>query len=363
MMGLRKILILAVSFIGITAGFSAQTGIVSKSDAKTILFTLEFPATNASISMTMDEFNASAGKSNPPIGKTINERKKHLQDMINLYLIELHLRETGYYVSFESIERRYRELKGKTLPYIDSTVAKAYHGFSAFYPYFDEAAFLSESRDSSDMARFIMMERYLTTIKFDEGSIPRPAYDEVGRFRSQKEKTLLRPEAVRLSIIFLRHDDRNAASRAAILKRANDLYSEARGNPAAFAKIVADAKDGGTDYAASGGYYFARTDEFKSLFGEQFYLNALSLKKGDISSLLIGPNGYHILMAEETYPEKFLELTDPITLGEEGTVYEYLEKLLFKGKVYKAKQSIVDSLLADLKRTAKISVNEGLLGK
>jgi len=155
--------------------------------------------------------------------------------------------------------------------------------------------------------------------------------EEAAAFLKEHYATFRRPEAVKLAILFVATRGKSEEERGRLNVFAEELRARAVAEPGAFEALVEAAKEPGCGYVATPEYYYAKTDEFLALFGYTFRVRALSLKKGEISICFGTPTGLYVLKAMETYPEKSLGLDDPITLGEDKTVYEAIRDYLAGG--------------------------------
>ncbi len=207
----------------------------------------------------------------------------------------------------------------------------------------------------------LLLQKYMATRKKEIEALPRPTYDEIEKYYNEHSADLLRPYAVKLSIIYVDTRKLDEAAKRKAKELAESLYSKVKGNPTKFNEMVLRSLEKGSGYVGTPEYMYADDEDFRKLFGEHFYKAAMALKANEISPLLSGDNGYHILKAVETYPSKQLELTDPITLGEKGTVYEYIGNLLYTERTNAATQKILETLLNELRAKAKVKVKTELL--
>jgi hypothetical protein len=207
----------------------------------------------------------------------------------------------------------------------------------------------------------LLLKKYLATRQKEIDAVPKPTYDEVAKYYEDHKADLMRPDAVKLSLLYVDTRTTPEADKRKAKESAEGLYSKVKNNPAKFNELVLRSMEAKSGYIGLSDYLYARTDDFKALFGENFYNAALGLKKGDISGLLEGPTGYHVLMANEVYPKKQLELTDPIAIDQKGSVYEYLANLMYTEKANGAVQAMLNDLVKELRAKAKIKVKSELL--
>lgn len=207
----------------------------------------------------------------------------------------------------------------------------------------------------------LLLKKYMATRQDAVKAVPQPTYDEINAFYKDNSAALMRPETVKLSILFVETRGLNETGKKKAKETAESLYSRVKGNAAAFNEAVLRSLESKSGYAGEPEFYFVKTPEYKKLFGDQFYDVALALRKDQFSGLLDGPNGYHILRAIEVYPAKQLELTDPLSFTEKGTVYDYIKQNLYNEKLEKALQDVLNSLVKDLRAAAKIKVKTELL--
>jgi parvulin-like peptidyl-prolyl isomerase len=207
----------------------------------------------------------------------------------------------------------------------------------------------------------LLLKKYLATRQKEIDAVPKPTYDDVAKYYEDHKADLMRPDAVKLSLLYVDTRTTPEADKRKAKETAEGLYSKVRGNSAKFNELVLRSMESKSGYIGLSDYLYARTDDFKTLFGENFFNAALGLKKGEISTLLEGPTGYHVLMAVEVYPKKQLELNDPIAIDQKGSVYEYLANLMYTEKANGAVQTMLNDLVKELRAKAKIKVKSELL--
>lgn len=207
----------------------------------------------------------------------------------------------------------------------------------------------------------LLLQKYIQGQRDRVAAATQPTYDDIAAYYEKNKADLVRPDTIVLGILFFDTRGKDEKERRNIKDQAESVARKVKDAPAKFDEYVLRSKDKGQAFVGEPSYVFTKGEEYKALFGEPFYNAAFSLKKGQISGLVEGPNGFHILKAVDFYPSRTLELTDPITLGEAGTVHEFIRATLYQENVNRMMQDILNKLVKDLRARAKIRVRDELL--
>ena len=102
--------------------------------------------------------------------------------------------------------------------------------------------------------------------------------------------------------------------------------------------------------------YIEKSDVFMQQFGKPVYDTVFSLKEKEISGIIETETGLWIITRYEFYPQKQLELTDNMKIGQTGTVQDYLSQMLLQQRQNEFMQKILSELFEKLRKQAEIKI-------
>ncbi len=199
-----------------------------------------------------------------------------------------------------------------------------------------KASGLSLARLRDDTRKTSMVNRLLATISGADAPV---SADAINRFYEQHRDELAQPGEVRVSEIFVRVQATGSlAERAAALEHAQEVLAQLRagGNFAALARARSDdsktAKHGGDRG-------FVRRGQLPTALDDAVF----ALQPGQVSEIVEGPDGYHIVMVTEVRPPRTAALAD---------VRDHIAKLLEEEERNRRQAAFVKTL----REKAKIEV-------
>lgn len=217
---------------------------------------------------------------------------------------------------------------------------------------------VSEYKES--LARQYAIQSFVTMRKQD---MFRPAAllpDEkaVTSFFRKNASQFVNPEAVKVAVVLIHKTDSadQDAKNAATLKGALD---EIKAGKLTFEKAVGLYSQDEASKSNSGqiGWLTIDNEDYRNLFGEEFYDAVFDLDDGEIAPEVIesniGPCIVKVLM--HTY-FKVLGLDDPISPTESATVRQFIVDRLQQQKAAEIFQEATGQLLAELSKEAKIKI-------
>jgi len=147
-------------------------------------------------------------------------------------------------------------------------------------------------------------------------------------------------------------------AKADTLDRANNILLQIKSGALSFEDAVKESDDTSTKENGGlvPGYAEKDSQTLSYYFGTEASDIIFALKVGEISKLIEGPAGYHIVKVNEFVAESVLTLDDPLTPGSEETLRDYLayevsaelESSAFTAAQNKLISDLIDA--ADIKR-------------
>ncbi|GHU21352.1 hypothetical protein FACS1894172_19060 [Spirochaetia bacterium] len=163
------------------------------------------------------------------------------------------------------------------------------------------------------LRRQMMIQRYVMS-KYPSGMSVNPTEEQIQAAYESSRSTFVRPATIRYNAILTSSRD-----------RANQLQAEIRTNPDTFDAVFWRA---GSDYQVQENQYLPRVDQAQQAFGPAFVNAVFALEPRRVSGAIETPDGFAIVKVTEKFDVKFLELDDPVQLGNDLSVREYIRNSL-----------------------------------
>jgi parvulin-like peptidyl-prolyl isomerase len=214
----------------------------------------------------------------------------------------------------------------------------------------------------TDAREQLLMQKYLMAKKKDQIDAVKPPTDaDVLNWYNLNKVKMIRPDTVCLSLISVPYGP-DAASKAKAKEIADRLGRDIGGNVTKFDEAVlkgqtARTRAGSTPeagYVSSSGVFVSRTEETQKEVGERFLTTAFSLKQGEVSSLIETGLAYQFVKVTASYPQKALELDDPIDPVNPITVKEYIQQGIRAESLQAAVDQAFRELVNELRKSRNV---------
>jgi parvulin-like peptidyl-prolyl isomerase len=207
----------------------------------------------------------------------------------------------------------------------------------------------------------IIQQKYLTQQKADmfNAQSLQPTQEEVNLYFRRNRNSFSNPEIMRIKHIFVSTQSLTAAQRQAARTRADEIYRRFQ-NGTPFEQLVVEYSDDMESRYREGDIGFLAINDPQAIagLGQNFVDQVFSLSQGEVSRVIQSNSGFHIVKVTNYYPPKMLEINDPVNPNSTGTVSQYIQQLLSAQKLQQAFQEALESLVADLKAEAEITIIE-----
>jgi parvulin-like peptidyl-prolyl isomerase len=286
---------------------------------------------------------------------TRDGRKQVMDIMINERLVLQAAERDRVTVTDNELNQQIQQLRGQMAQQIgrnptDDEFAKAIKNETGF----ELAAFRDQMR------RQMIIEKYLMNKKGTLiNSAKMPTEQEITAEYNLVKSNLVRPETVRVSVIQILHGT-DAASRTKAKELADRLIREIGSNTTKFDETAVRQGTPNSGYTA-GDLLIPRTQEARNYYGQSLMDAAFSLRQGQVSSLIEGVQGFHIIKVTENYAQKNLELDDILQLGTTLTVRNYIGQGLLNQRQQAVLAQASEELTRELRAGRSFNINENFL--
>ncbi|MEI6875205.1 MAG: peptidyl-prolyl cis-trans isomerase, partial [Spirochaetota bacterium] len=191
----------------------------------------------------------------------------------------------------------------------------------------------------------------------DLKTLQAPNADEVLKAYDLAKASLVRPDTLRVSIIFVDLRGLGADAKAKASDAIKQVANQLKSNPGRFDEMVIRSSDSGALYKASASIFVSKTSQFQDLYGAIFMDRVFKLKVGELSELIENEAGLQIVRVNEILPQKQLTLSDPIP-GQQGTVQDLIMQQISAEKQSKLLDGIEKDLIANLRKDGSVKIYE-----
>ncbi|MBP7263474.1 MAG: peptidyl-prolyl cis-trans isomerase [Spirochaetia bacterium] len=275
---------------------------------------------------------------------TEDERKALLDEMINDVLFYQMCERDGIKASDAEVNAYITQVKSQLGPNVTDAQFEAYLA--------GQGVMMADLRVY--YKKQILLQRWLAAFRTAEiAAIPKvTSKDILDTYELYKSK-LVRPDTVRIAMIYYPYTDRTEAERTKAVQVIKDI-SERIAKGESFDALRLKAADG--SYGATRDYiYVQKTDAARTQYGPIFD-NAFAIKDGAVSAPFENDAGWWIVRRAEFFPQKQLELSDPIQLGQQGTVQDYLTQQLALKRQNEFMYKTLTDLFKELRGKAEIKI-------
>jgi len=298
--------------------------------------------------ITVGQFRTEVERMEKSAGRPLaqNERLQVLDVMINERLVLQAAERDRIMVTDNEINQHFQELRAMLAQNIgrqpnDAEFAQAVKNEFGM----EVQAYRDQARKQMIAQKYLMAKKG-TLIE----SVKQPTEAEIVAEYNLLRRELVRPETVRFSMIQIPFGP-DAASRTKARDLANRLVREIGSNPSKFDEVAARHVAPNSGYLAGDAGFLPRNQEARSLVGQNLLDAAFSLKQGQVSSLIEGTQGFHIIKVTENYEQKNLELNDILQLGTNLTVRNYIGQVLLNQRQQETLARATEEVISDLRNS------------
>ena len=344
---MKRIIIVILGLLAAVSAFS-QAGLQT---AAIVNLIRSEPITVGQLRTEVERMEKSAGRS-----LTQSERQQVLDVLINERLVLQAAERDRVIVTDNEINQHFQELRNMLAQNIgrqpnDAEFAQAVRN-----------EFGMEVQAYRDQARKQMIaQKYLMAKKGSLiESVKQPTEAEIVAEYNLLRRELVRPETVRFSMIQVPYGS-DAASRTKARELADRLIREIGSNPSKFDEVATRHVAPNSGYLAGDAGFLPRNQEARNLVGQNLMNAVFSLRQGQVSSLIEGVQGFHIIKVTENYEQKNLELDDILQLGSNLTVRNYIGQVMFNQRQQEIINRATEEIISELRTSRTFQVIESNL--
>ena len=209
--------------------------------------------------------------------------------------------------------------------------------------------------------RQALFQRYLMSQKQELlSNIQAPTEAEIVNFYNLSRAQIARPQTIRFSMINVPYGP-DAASRTSARNTIDTLSREIGTNPARFDEVVIRGQSPNAGFLAGDGGYLPIGPEVQQALGADFVSVAFSLRQGEVSRVIEGRQGFHIIKVTETYEHRLLELDDIVQPGSRVTVRQYIGMNMANQRQQEALERATSELTTELRAGNPFQIMENNL--
>jgi parvulin-like peptidyl-prolyl isomerase len=194
----------------------------------------------------------------------------------------------------------------------------------------------------------------------DLDAVKTPTDQECRDYYDANKKSFFIDDYLRTRQIFL--DTRNLTTkeeREKALQQAQDILRQLKAG-ASFTDLAAKYSEDTTTKYKGGemGWIPRDSPTLQQNFGKDFWDDLFKLKPGQTSDVLLSSIGLHIVQCEEAVPAHLVGFDDKVPPQNETSVKEFIRMNLLASRQQAALYAALDSIIADLRKTAEIKIFE-----
>jgi parvulin-like peptidyl-prolyl isomerase len=309
-------------------------------------------------SITVGQHKAEVANMEKATGRSFNkdERRQVLDAMINERLILQAAERDRITTTDNEINQHLNELKAMLAQSIgrQPTDAELAQAIKSEYGV-EMQVYRDQYRKQSTAQKYLMFkkENIINTIKV-------PTDAEIINEYNLLKGELVRPETVRFTMIQVPYGS-DAASRSKARETADRLVREIGSNAQKFDEVAARSVAPNSGYMAGDMGFMPRTQEARSMVGQDFMNAAFSLRQGQVSSLIEGVQGFQIIKITENYAQKSLEIDDIFQLGTRMTVRDFIGQQMLQMRQQEVIGKASEELVTELRAGRSFQVMENNL--
>jgi len=208
----------------------------------------------------------------------------------------------------------------------------------------------------TQLIKQLLVQEYILSRREDQiRSVREPTEAEITSVFNNARSDFVRPEIVLASMIQVPYGA-NATTRAAARTLAESLLREI--NTSGFDQIVMRSVRPDSGYQAGNLPYIPRNNDAIVTLGQTFVDAAFSLRPGQVSGIIEGPQGFQIINVKEYYPLAVLELDDIIQPGSQVTVRAQIRQAIHAQRQQEAFNQAKREIVFEIKTARTYTLHE-----
>lgn len=294
------------------------------------------------------------------LGRSLNERERReiLDNMVNEKLVQQAAERDKVYVTDNELEQQLNQLRSQLSQNIGRAATESEFAQAIRAEYnMEMTAFRAELRKMLTSQKYLMVKKE-KQMQTEAAAVKEPSEADIVKFLEDNQtKLFMRPQTVKISVIQVPFGSDRAKAKESIDKIARDIGN----NTDKFNETALRGRLSGSTYQAADDIYLPRDDRGRARFGNDFVDSAFSLKRGEISRVITGNDGFYLIKADTMFPTAVLGLDDIYQLGVPRTVREYILSVMAQQIQQRILTKATEELVKELRTGKSFQVFENNL--
>ena len=204
--------------------------------------------------------------------------------------------------------------------------------------------------------RQLLLQRWITrTHAAEVAALPPVNAQDILSAYELRRAQLIRPDTVQIAFVFYEFTQHTEEERRAGAELMRNLAERLGTGSDSFDSLRLRASQGGYQ-ADPTPLYVARSEQYLQALGQRFFDVVFSMQNNAVSAPFETDRGWWLVRRVDFYPQKQLELSDPLNLGQPGTVQDALAMQIAQQRQNTFLTRILGELSAQLRTQAEIRI-------
>jgi parvulin-like peptidyl-prolyl isomerase len=201
------------------------------------------------------------------------------------------------------------------------------------------------------LRRQLLTQKYLMSKKQDtiRNLVKEPTDEEVSYEFEVGETVFVQPRLLGFSMINVPFRPNDQAGKTRAKGIADRLAAEIGRDASKFDETAQRGKVRGAEFEAADSNILPRNGETRQIMGDDFIKIGFSMRQGEVSRVIEGVQGYHIIKVTQILGKKFLELRDEYPLGSRSTIKDYIKQSMYQQRQQIAVEQVSQELISELR--------------
>ncbi len=279
-----------------------------------------------------------------------DERREVLEIMINERLIEQAAERDGVSISDRELEQHIQQerqsLGGQMSQEQFEMIVEQQLGID-----------YEEYRD--ELRKQLLQQRYIQEAERQRfADIQEPSEQEIQAVYNENVQEFINPAMVRFEHVYVDARGLDDSERETARETLEGLFSDIESGDISFEEAADHAEELDELGTADFGYLAQNDRQLRQQLGSDFVDAVFELEDGEVSGVFDSQVGLHVVQVTDKRDRRFLDLDDPLVPGQSVTVRENIRQYILNNRMQQEFAQATESVLAELREEAEITINE-----